>query len=640
MTGPRKQVLDHGQLIKRQKVLADFGEFALRSDDLDAVLREACRLVSDAVETRRSKVLEIQKGGQKLRVRAAVGWQPDIVGLELDMEDHSSETYSIRTGEPVITQDITKEERFKTPDFMRAAGVAALANVPIFLPGNRTFGLLQVDDVEPRDFCEEDTQFLRTYATILGPVIDRLHKMQALQSTTERFALVVENARDYAIFIADPQDRIVDWHVGAEKVFGWTAEEAAGMSCSALFTPEDRAKGEDRKEIETARREGSAPDVRWHVRKDGSQVFVDGSTVCLRNPDGSVRGFLKIGQDVTEKHRTEQRLSESEALQRSLIAGVPQLVWRARSAGLRIWSSPQWERFTGQRHEDSVGMGWLNAIHPEDRDLVTAAWREAEAKGGLQCEYRIRRASDGEYIWHHSRSLPGSGLGLEWLGTCTDVQQLKELQSSQEVMLAELQHRTRNIVAVIRSLSLKTIESSMTLEDFAEAFGHRLSAVARVQSLLSQLGEHERITFDDLLDAELAAHVTDREKITLDGPLGIRLRSRAIQTFALALHELATNAVKYGALASPQGGLTIRWRLEDESGGGSPALLLEWVETGVDNMPSADAPAQGSGYGRELIERALPYQLKAKTTYEMGAGGIRCTILAPIALGARRNRTG
>ncbi|MBB2675757.1 UNVERIFIED_ORG: PAS domain S-box-containing protein [Rhizobium esperanzae] len=631
MTRPRKQVLDHGQLLKRQKVLADFGEFALRSDDLDAILFEACRLVSDAVETQRSKVLEIHEGGKKLRVRAAIGWQPDIVGLELDMDDYSSETYSIRTGEPVITQDITREERFRIPMFMKEAGVAALANVPIFLPANRAYGLLQVDDVEPRDFGEEDTQFLRTYATILGPVIDRLHKVQALQATTERFSIVVEKARDYAIFVADAQDRIVDWHKGAEKVFGWTAEEAAGMSCSELFTPEDRTRGEDRNEIETARREGSAPDVRWHLRKDGSRVFVDGSTVCLRNPDGSVRGFLKVGQDVTERRRTEQRLYESEALQRSLIAGVPQLVWRARSLGHRIWSSPQWERFTGQRNEDSAGMGWLDVIHPEDRDLVMAAWRDAEAKGGLDCENRIRRASDGEYIWHHSRSLPATGLEFEWLGTCTDVQQLKELQGRQEVMLAELQHRTRNIVAVIRSLSLKTIESSLTLDDFAEAFSRRLAAVARVQSLLSRLGEDQRVTFDELLEAELAAHVGGKEKIVLDGPRGIRLRSRAIQTFALALHELATNAVKYGALASPRGGLTIRWRLRNE-GGGAPALFMEWVETGVENMPSDDAPPQGSGYGRELIERALPYQLKANTTYEIGADGVRCTILAPIAI--------
>jgi two-component sensor histidine kinase len=107
------------------------------------------------------------------------------------------------------------------------------------------------------------------------------------------------------------------------------------------------------------------------------------------------------------------------------------------------------------------------------------------------------------------------------------VQQLKELQNSQEVMLAELQHRTRNLIAVIRSLSSKTMTSSVTLEEFGEAFGHRLASVSRVQGLLSRLGEHERVTFDELLDAELSAHVGDRKKITLDGPPGIRLRSRA-----------------------------------------------------------------------------------------------------------------
>ncbi|MCJ8517424.1 two-component sensor histidine kinase [Pseudorhizobium tarimense] len=108
----------------------------------------------------------------------------------------------------------------------------------------------------------------------------------------------------------------------------------------------------------------------------------------------------------------------------------------------------------------------------------------------------------------------------------------------------------------------------------------------------------------------------------------MRLRSRAIQTFALALHELATNAVKYGALSAPEGHLTIRWRIEHE--GDAPLLSLEWLETGVDDMPAVDAAPLGSGYGRELIERALPYQLKARTTYEMGEDGIRCTIRAPI----------
>jgi PAS domain S-box-containing protein len=627
----RRQVLDHDQLMKPQKILADFGEFALRSDDLGAVLAEACRLVGEALDTKRSKILEIKPGEDQLRVRTAVGWTPEIVGVELQMNDHSSETFAIKAGVPVITQDIREEARFSVPEFMREAGVVALANVPIFLPGNKLYGVLQVDDLQPRYFTDDDIQFLRTYATILGPVIDRLHKVQLLEATTERFALVVENARDYAIFVTDAQDRIVDWHRGAETIFGWTADEAAGMSASTLFTPEDRARGEDREELETAKRDGSAPDVRWHLRKDGARVFIDGSTMCLRNPDGTVRGFLKIGQDVTERHQTEERLKTSESMQRLLIAGVPQLVWRARSAGDRVWSSPQWERFTGQRTEESLGFGWLGAVHPDDREPLQLAWKAAETRGGLDWEYRIRRVSDGEYIWHHSRSLPSGDGKTEWLGTCTDVQQLKELQSSQEVMLAELQHRTRNLIAVIRSLSSKTMTSSTTLDEFADAFGHRLASVARVQGLLSRLGEAERVTFDELLDAELSAHVSDRKRITLDGPSGIRLRSRAIQTFALALHELATNAVKYGALATESGHLTIRWRLERIDGGSPPALAMEWVESGVNDMPAADAPAQGSGYERELIERALPYQLKAKTTYQMGADGVRCTIIAPIA---------
>ena len=118
--------------------------------------------------------------GRSLLVRAGVGWDPGIVGhLRLEMHERSSETYSIRVGKPIITRDIRQERRFEVPPFLKDAGVVALANVPIFLPGGRPYGLLQVDSREPRDFGDEDTEFLLgTYATILGPVIDRLHKVQ------------------------------------------------------------------------------------------------------------------------------------------------------------------------------------------------------------------------------------------------------------------------------------------------------------------------------------------------------------------------------------------------------------------------------------------------------------------------------
>lgn len=175
---------NHDQMVKRQKILGDFGEFALRSEDLDEILHRTCELVCEALGTDISKILEIDHERHDLLVKAGIGWPPGIVGQKrLSMNERSSEAYAIEKAEPVVTQDIRKEKRFEFPDFMKEAGTIAIVNVPIFLPGGekKAYGLLQVDSREPRDFGKEDHEFLRTYATILGPVIDRLHKVRDLQ---------------------------------------------------------------------------------------------------------------------------------------------------------------------------------------------------------------------------------------------------------------------------------------------------------------------------------------------------------------------------------------------------------------------------------------------------------------------------
>lgn len=174
------------QMITRQRVLADFGEFALRSDDLDDVLTEACRLVGGALRADLSKVLEIVENENVLLVRAGVGWQPGIVGHErLPLGERSSETFAIKAGAPVLSVDINEEDRFEFAQFLKDHGVVSLVNVPIFLPGGAPYGLLQVDSSTRREFDQEDIEFLRTYATILGPVIDRLHKAHSLKQALE-----------------------------------------------------------------------------------------------------------------------------------------------------------------------------------------------------------------------------------------------------------------------------------------------------------------------------------------------------------------------------------------------------------------------------------------------------------------------
>jgi two-component sensor histidine kinase len=182
-------MVDVEQMVRRQRALADFGEYALRSGDLDDILTQACQLISRALGTDLAKVIEIGKTseGPTLFVRAGVGWPPGVVGeVRMPMHERSSETYAIEQGVPIITPDIRTEDRFTFPDFMKDAGVRGAVNVPIFLPGGKAYGLLQVDSRKPWNPEAPDAEFLRTYATILGPVIDRLHQLHALQVATDR----------------------------------------------------------------------------------------------------------------------------------------------------------------------------------------------------------------------------------------------------------------------------------------------------------------------------------------------------------------------------------------------------------------------------------------------------------------------
>ncbi|HEV7344742.1 MAG TPA: PAS domain S-box protein [Devosia sp.] len=744
------------EFARRQGVLSRFGDFVLDHDDLDDVLKEACRLIAEALDVDLAKVIEIERPTEMGFVRAGVGWRPGIVGKErVSLRERSSEAFAIEKSEPVITNDIAHEERFEFPRFLRDHGVVALVNVPIFLPGRKPYGILQVDAREPREFDQEDIEFLTTYAMVLGPVVDRLKTATALRLAEERL-LLINNARAYIMVVSDAEDRITDWLGGSEAILGWSSSEVLGRTTDIIFTEQDRAAGVPARELSEARDNGTAVNVRWHQRRDGARVFIDGQTIALKDHAGKFRGYLKIGQDITERVRAQEALRETEerlrhfgeasqdvlwmrdkkemqwqylspaferiygldreqaltgnnfqnwvalivpedqgavlgAMERVragehvtfdyrinrpvdgtirwlrntdfpitnaagevtliggvghdltelretelrlqvLMEGILQLVWRAESEGEWTWCSPQWTAHTGLSLEESLGRGWLEAFHPEDRDAVRLAWDDAERMGNFNVEARIGRVGTGQYRWFQTRAAPvrdQAGIIIEWLGTSTDVHDIRELHEREHVLVAELQHRTRNLMGLVRSISEKTARGSADLADFRTRFLDRLDALSRVQGLLSRLNEHDRVTFDQLIDAELAALDGTADRVSLKGPKGVRLRSSTLQTLAMAIHELATNAVKYGALGQPQGRLAITWRLEADSADATPWLHIDWLESGV--VMNAAGENQSGGQGRELIERALPYQLDAKTSFELSREGVRCTISLPVS---------
>ncbi|SMQ76501.1 PAS domain S-box-containing protein [Sphingopyxis terrae subsp. ummariensis] len=320
---------------------------------------------------------------------------------------------------------------------------------------------------------------------------------------------------------------------------------------------------------------------------------------------------------------TLQALQRTEHWLETLVDGMPQLVWRARDTGAWSWSSRQWQAFTGQSAEQSRGSGWLAAVHPEDREPVRRAWTRALQDDRFEADHRLYHAEDADYRWVQSRAHAVRECGgrcAEWIGTTSDIDDLRRLQHRQQRLACELQHRVRNMLTIIRSVYDRSMESGGDPEELASHFRGRLDNLARTQVIVMQSADGkvdlETIIRDELLSA--AAH----GRISLAGP-EVALPAAVAEPLGLAIHELTTNAIKFGALRFAASRLDIAWAVT-AAHRDTPKLTLEWREHAVPAVPLAPIRR---GFGLELIEKAIPYRLSARSTVDFAPGGIGCRII-------------
>lgn len=423
---------------------------------------------------------------------------------------------------------------------------------------------------------------------------------------------------------------------------GQSYEEYRGFGWLDALHPDDRAG--TMQAWQEALRRIEPIDIEYRLRtRDGAYRWMSARAIPLLDDGGAVQKWLGMNIDIDVRKQLEEAVLANERRVRALVEGVPQLLWRALLDGDWFWASPQWSAFTGHKERDSHGRGWLDFVHPDDVTAVTNAWALAQESGGFDVEHR-QRHRDGSYRWFSTRALPVRdvhGRIAEWLGTSNDIDALRQAQERQAVMVAELQHRTRNIIAIVQSLAEKTLDGATTLDAFEQRFNDRLAALARVQGLLAHATAGQRVTFGDLLDSELSAHGAvhgGADSLILDGPHDVPLRSGAVQSLALALHELATNAAKYGALRGRGGKLSVVWDVARDADG-VRWLTVDWRESGV-ALPPVEARTRPGGYGRQLIERALPYQLGAKTSYAFTDDGVHCRIAVAMVSDRARGEFG
>lgn len=281
---------------------------------------------------------------------------------------------------------------------------------------------------------------------------------------------------------------------------------------------------------------------------------------------------------------------------------------------------------------------FVAGIHPDDRARVIAALGESTDPAGsgvCDVEYRVvgvnaSTGADGagreageRWVASRGKTLFENGSVAGFHGVVLDISNRKRAEQTNLLLIGELEHRTRNLLAVVTALAEQTLESCRTIDDFAGPFTQRLETLSRVQSLLSR-GETSPVMLGELVELELCAlgAEADGERVIVAGP-EVALPSRSVQILALGLHELATNARKHGALGAPEGRLSVTWDVTDD--GVARRLALDWHERGISTRQT---PPKGNriGLGRTLIEQSLPFQLDAETRLDIGADEVRCTV--------------
>ncbi|NGM34284.1 PAS domain-containing protein [Methylobacterium sp. DB0501] len=461
---------------------------------------------------------------------------------------------------------------------------------------------------------------------------DRRRTEEDLRKTQDLLRLATE-ATSLGIFDYNLATGDVHWDAPMRAAFGLPLDAPVSYATFlAGLHPEDRARtdaavqaaldpaGPGRFDIEY-RTVGLADGIeRWLAAK--------GRTIVEQ---GRAMRFVGTARDITAGRRADRELRETEERYRLAAQATNDAIWDWDLTSDHIrWNEAVQTLFGYAAAEVGPSGAWWKAqIHPDDRVRVTAGIHAVIDGTGEHWndEYRFLRA-DGTYADILDRGYvlrDGRGRAMRMIGAMLDITARKRAEEHQRLLTGELQHRVKNTLALVQAIASQTLRGARDVDEMREAFASRLISLGRAHDILTQ-ASWTAAPILDVVEGALSVHQpAGPVRIRMSGP-NVRLAAKPALSLALALHELATNAFKYGALSNETGLVDVRWHVVH--GAGETRFSLTWSEQGG---PPILTPPQRKGFGSRLIERSFAAEVDGEVTLTYAPAGLVCRLEAALS---------
>jgi len=458
------------------------------------------------------------------------------------------------------------------------------------------------------------------FTAYLRDITERRQTVAALRESEAHFRAIADNIPQMA-WMARPDGSRYWYNQRWYDYTGMSVDAADGLGWQSIHHPDHLPRVLD------GMREAWAAGRAWEDTfplkgKDGAFRWFLTRAAPVRDALGRVVLWFGTNTDITERNLAEAKLRESEGRLREALEAGEMGSWQLDLTTRTVTRDDRLLQLCGLPASAAIDRGeaFEALLHPDDRGTRDAA-RDRAILDGTQyrAEFRIRRADTGEERWLAARGgvLRGpDGRPERLVGVNYDITERKRAEERQILLMREVDHRAKNVLAVVQSLI--SLSDRGDPARFSETVEGRVAALARAHTLLARdrwTGADLRQVFEHEVEAYRGAGRFD-----LDGP-ALQLRPDAVQPLSMAVHELATNAAKHGALSSSGGQVTISWHVEPESEGGR--VRIRWIECGGPPLPG---PPGWRGFGSTLLETTVKDQLGGEIRKQWRRDGLHCEI--------------